>query len=46
MLADVLGTDDDLITRELDHSVDKSLLLNALTNLNGREKQIMEMRFG
>ena len=46
LLADVLGTDDDLITRELDHSVDKSLLLNALTNLNGREKQIMEMRFG
>lgn len=46
LLSDVLGTDEDIITRELDETVDKTLLLHALKNLNGREKQIMEMRFG
>ncbi|MET3682056.1 RNA polymerase sporulation-specific sigma factor [Alkalibacillus flavidus] len=46
LLSDVLGTDDDLITKDIEHSVDKTLLTSALESLNGREKQIMEMRFG
>ncbi|MGP4072570.1 RNA polymerase sporulation sigma factor SigE [Piscibacillus sp. B03] len=46
LLSDVLGTDENIITKDLDLSVDKNLLKNALSKLNGREKQIMEMRFG
>ncbi|WP_430786097.1 RNA polymerase sporulation sigma factor SigE [Virgibacillus flavescens] len=45
-LSDVLGTDDDIITKNLEKNVDKDLLRNALSHLNNREKQIMELRFG
>lgn len=45
-LSDVLGTDEDIITKDLEKKVDKQLLRNALTSLNGREKRIMELRFG
>lgn len=46
LLSDVLGTENDIITRDLEANVDKKLLLNALQKLNHREKQIMELRFG
>ncbi len=46
LLSDVLGTDEDIITRGLESNVDKKLLLKALSKLNDREKQIMELRFG
>ncbi|WP_199689926.1 RNA polymerase sporulation sigma factor SigE [Clostridium sp. 1xD42-85] len=46
LLSDVLGTDEDIITRDLESDVDKHLLKNALSQLNPREKQIMELRFG
>ncbi|MFD1360256.1 RNA polymerase sporulation sigma factor SigE [Lentibacillus salinarum] len=46
LLSDVLGTDEDIITRDIETNVDKRLLKNALSQLNPREKQIMELRFG
>lgn len=46
LLSDVLGTDEDIITKDLESKVDKHLLKNALAQLNAREKQIMELRFG
>src|SRR5699024_6281105 len=46
LLSDVLGTDEDIITKDIETSVDKHLLKNALSQLNPREKQIMELRFG
>ncbi|MFS0643569.1 RNA polymerase sporulation sigma factor SigE [Siminovitchia sp. 179-K 8D1 HS] len=46
LLSDVLGTENDIITRDLEANVDKKLLFNALQKLNHREKQIMELRFG
>lgn len=46
LLSDVLGTDNDIITKNLEVKVDKSLLKSALSQLNDREKQIMELRFG
>lgn len=46
LLSDVLGTDDDIITKNIESDVDKSLLKMALSKLNDREKQIMELRFG
>lgn len=46
LLSDVLGTDDDIITKNLEANVDKTLLFSALHKLTDREKQIMELRFG
>ncbi|HHU20587.1 MAG TPA: RNA polymerase sporulation sigma factor SigE [Bacilli bacterium] len=46
LLSDILGTDEDLIERDIEASVDKKLLHKALDQLSGREKQIMELRFG
>lgn len=46
LLSDVLGTDNDIITRHLDERVDRKLLKKALHSLNDREKKIMELRFG
>jgi RNA polymerase sporulation-specific sigma factor len=46
LLSDVLGTDEDIITKDIETKVDKSLLKTALTQLNDRERQIMELRFG
>lgn len=46
LLSDVLGTEEDIITKDLETKVDKQLLINALSTLNPREKKIMELRFG
>ncbi|OEH91177.1 RNA polymerase sporulation sigma factor SigE [Bacillus solimangrovi] len=46
LLSDVLGTDEDIITKDLDDRVDRNLLRKSLEFLNEREKQIMELRFG
>lgn len=46
LLSDVLGTDGDMIYRELEEEVDRKLLRAAITRLSAREKLIMEMRFG
>lgn len=46
LLSDILGTDNDVICRNIEEEVDKKLLETALTKLSGREQKIMEMRFG
>lgn len=46
LLSDVLGTEDDIITKDLEANVDRKLLSKALMQLSDREKQIMELRFG
>jgi len=46
LLSDVLGTDEDIITKDLEANVDKKLLVRALKQLTIREQQIMELRFG
>ena len=46
LLSDILGTDNDVICRNIEEEVDKKLLEAALTKLSGRERKIMEMRFG
>ena len=46
LLSDVLGTEEDIITKDLEANVDRKLLTKALTQLTDREKQIMELRFG
>jgi RNA polymerase sporulation-specific sigma factor len=46
LLSDILGTEPDITARNLEDEVDKSLLRSSISNLNQREKDIMEMRFG
>ncbi len=46
LLSDVLGTENDIIYKELEDEVDKVLLSAALSKLSAREKVIMELRFG
>jgi len=46
LLSDILGTDNDIISRDLDDQVDKQLLNTAMETLNEREKQIVTLRFG
>jgi len=46
LLSDILGTDVDIISRDLDEEIDKKLLNTAIEKLNDREKQIIELRFG
>ena len=46
LLSDVLGTDGDIVCRELEEEVDKKLLRMAIDKLSPRAKKIMELRFG
>lgn len=46
LLSDVLGTDGDGISKQLELSCEKQILKEALQKLNRREKEIMVLRFG
>lgn len=46
LLSDILGTDPDITSRNIEDEVDKKLLRISILKLNDREKNIMEMRFG
>ena len=46
LLSDVLGTDGDVVGRDIEDSVDKELLAAAMQKLNARERRIVELRFG
>lgn len=46
LLSDVMGTDGDVVFKKIEDDVDGDLLRLALMKLNGREREIMEMRYG
>ena len=46
LLSDILGTEADITSRNLEDEVDKTLLKDSISKLKKREKDIMEMRFG
>ena len=46
LLSDILGTDDDVIYKDIEDEIEKDLLKNAIDHLNPREKKIVELRFG
>ena len=46
LLSDVLGTEEDTVYRELEISEENKVLKNAISKLNKREQQIINMRFG
>ena len=45
-LEDILGTDDDIVTRPLEEEIEKKILYEELTKLNDRDKEIMTLRYG
>lgn len=46
LLSDVLGTDDDVVNKEIETEAERELLRGAVSELCFREREIMEMRFG
>lgn len=46
LLSDVLGTDEDVIYRNIEDEAEKKMLLKAVGNLNERERTIIDLRFG
>jgi len=46
LLSDILGTEPDLVSKELDADVEKQILHTAIDKLNDREKYIVGLRYG
>lgn len=46
LLSDVLGTDDDEVSRPLEDDAERQMLLAAIETLSEREKLIISLRFG
>lgn len=46
LLSDILGTEPDLVSRDLDNSIEKEMLYSAIHTLNPREKNIVSLRYG
>lgn len=46
LLSDILGTDEDVIYRDMETDVERKLLFSAITKLTGRERMIIELRYG
>ncbi len=46
LLSDILGTDEDVIYRDLENEVEKNMLMKAIDKLSDREKTIINLRFG
>lgn len=46
LLSDILGTDEDVVNKGIESEAEKDMLRGAVESLGGREKQIMQMRFG
>ncbi|MCI9189955.1 MAG: RNA polymerase sporulation sigma factor SigE [Lachnospiraceae bacterium] len=46
LLSDILGTDEDVIYRDIENEVERKVLLGAISKLSEREKKIINLRFG
>ena len=46
LLSDILGSDSDVVSREMEENEEKKILRAAIAELNPREKTIIEMRYG
>ncbi len=46
LLSDILGTEEDIIYRDLENEAEKKILLRAIGKLSEREKTIIRLRFG
>lgn len=45
-LEDVLGTEFDIVTKELEEKMEKNALMNEINKLDDRDKEIMLLRYG
>ena len=45
-LEDILGTDNDIVTRGIEEELEKKLLYSEISKLNERDKKIMILRYG
>ena len=45
-LEDVLGTEPDIVTKNLEDDLDRKILYQEVNKLNGRDKEIIEYRYG
>ena len=46
LLSDILGTDEDIIYRDIENEVERKLLKSAIGKLSERERTIINLRFG
>ena len=46
LLSDILGTEEDTIYKDLENEAERKLLVRAIGRLTGRERTIIQMRFG
>lgn len=46
LLSDILGTDEDVIYHDMESDAERKLLMHAIECLSGRERMIIELRFG
>ena len=46
LLSDILGTDEDTIYKNLENEAEKKVLFKAISRLSGRERMIIQMRYG
>lgn len=46
LLSDILGTDEDVIYKDIESEVERKLLLKAISKLSERERTIVNLRFG
>ena len=46
LLSDILGTDEDIIYRDIETETEKDLLKLAISRLSPRERKIVELRYG
>lgn len=46
LLSDILGTEEDIISKNIEEEVDRNLLNKALAKLSERERLIVQLRFG
>ncbi len=46
LLSDILGTEPDVVNKNIEAETEKELLRSALSKLSAREREIMQLRFG
>lgn len=46
LLSDILGTDEDIIYRDLENEAEKNMLMKAVDRLSERERTIIDLRYG
>lgn len=46
LLSDILGTDEDIVSKDIESEAEREMLHAAVSELGQREQEIMQMRFG